>query len=89
MRLAGAHSSMSDLTVTAQQTRIAELVARGKSNKEIAAALGCSPRTVGNMLALLYARLGIRRRAELAVLMVVRDRQGGLAVAGKTESERD
>lgn len=75
--------------VTRQQTRIAELVARGKSNKEIAVVLGCSPRTVGNTLALLYARLGIRRRAELAVLMVARDMTGGRSIARKTERERD
>lgn len=80
---------MGVLIVTIQQTRIAELVARGKSNKEIAAALGCSPRTVGNTLALLYARLGIRRRAELAVLMVARDSTGGPVAAGKRERDRD
>lgn len=80
---------MSVRIVTRQQTRIAELVARGKSNKEIAAVLGCSPRTVGNTLALLYARLGIRRRAELAVLMVAKDNSGGRGIARKTERERD
>ncbi|MBM3782004.1 MAG: helix-turn-helix transcriptional regulator [Acidobacteria bacterium] len=80
---------MSVRNVTRQQTRIAELVARGKSNKEIAAVLGCSPRTVGNTLALLYARPGIRRRSELAVLMVARDVTGGRRIARKTEGERD
>jgi len=53
-----------------QQRRIAELVARGQSNKEIAAVLGCSPRTGGNTLGLIYARLGLRRRKELAIWMI-------------------
>jgi len=58
--------------VTRQQIRIAELVALGMTNRQIAERLGCSPRTVGNTLSMLYARLGISTRAELAVLMVSR-----------------
>jgi DNA-binding CsgD family transcriptional regulator len=63
--------------VTPQQTRIAELVALGKTNRQIAVALGCSPRTVGNTLSMLYARLGISTRAELAVRMVSRPEAAG------------
>lgn len=58
--------------MTRQQIRIAELVALGMTNRQIAVALGCSPRTVGNTLSMLYARLGISTRAELAVRMVSR-----------------
>jgi DNA-binding CsgD family transcriptional regulator len=63
--------------VTRQQIRIAELVALGMTNRQIAERLGCSPRTVGNTLSMLYARLGISTRAELAVLMVSSTRVGG------------
>ena len=55
--------------MTAHQRRIAELVCKGKTNKEIAAVLGCSHRTVGNTLARMFIELRIRRRIELATLM--------------------
>lgn len=64
-----------------QQRRIAELVSRGRSNREIAEAPGCSPRTVGNTLGMIYARLGLRSRTELAVLMAT--------TGGKVEPGRD
>ena len=64
-------------TMTPQQTRIAELVALGMTNRQIATALGCSPRTVGNTLSLLYAHLDIGSRTELAVLMVARAKPDG------------
>ncbi len=47
------------------------------TNRQIAVALGCSPRTVGNTLSMLYARLGISTRAELAVRMVSRPAAAG------------
>ena len=53
-------------TLTATETRVAELVARGLSNKEIAAALVVTPRTVEAHLTRIYAKLGIRSRVELA-----------------------
>lgn len=55
--------------MTAHQKKIAELVCKGKTNKEIAAVLGCSHRTVGNTLARMFIELGIRRRIELAAVM--------------------
>lgn len=63
--------------MTRQQIRIAELVALGMTNRQIAERLGCSPRTVGNTLSMLYARLGISTRAELAVRMVSRPEAAG------------
>ncbi|QSB13071.1 AAA family ATPase [Natronosporangium hydrolyticum] len=52
--------------LTAQQRRIAELVARGATNREVAAQLFLSPRTVDHHLRNIFHRLGIRSRVELA-----------------------
>ncbi|GAA2012301.1 hypothetical protein GCM10009839_03260 [Catenulispora yoronensis] len=54
--------------LTAQELRVARLAAGGATNDEAAAALGISPRTVEQHLGVVYAKLHIRRRAELARL---------------------
>ena len=88
---AGRHTgSMGDAhTMTPQQTRIAELVARGMTNRQIASALGRSPRTVGNTLSRLYADLNIRSRTELAVLMVARATAATAEADVQSEGTRD
>ena len=48
------------------EQRIADLVAQGRSNKEVAAALSLSPKTVEWNLSKVYAKLGVRSRTELA-----------------------
>ena len=48
------------------ERQIADLVAQGRSNKEVAAALSLSPKTVEWNLSKVYAKLGVRSRAELA-----------------------
>jgi DNA-binding CsgD family transcriptional regulator len=48
------------------ELRVAELVAEGRSNREIAAALFLGERTVASHLTHVYAKLGIRSRTELA-----------------------
>jgi DNA-binding NarL/FixJ family response regulator len=53
-----------DLTVT--ERRVAELVARGGTNREVAAHLVVSERTVATHLTHIYAKLGLRSRTELA-----------------------
>jgi len=53
-----------DLTPT--ETRVAELVAEGRTNSEVAAALFVSVRTVEANLTRIYAKLGVRSRTELA-----------------------
>ncbi|NUR62241.1 MAG: helix-turn-helix transcriptional regulator, partial [Catenulispora sp.] len=55
-------------SLTAQELRVARLAAGGATNDEAAAALGISPRTVEQHLGVVYAKLHIRRRAELARL---------------------
>ncbi|GAA2523644.1 hypothetical protein Ahu01nite_056210 [Winogradskya humida] len=52
--------------LTAQQDRIARMVAAGATNREIAQQLYLSPRTVDHHLRNVYARLGVRSRTELA-----------------------
>jgi DNA-binding CsgD family transcriptional regulator len=62
-RIGGRGPRSSDLTPT--ELRLAELVAEGRSNKEIAAALFVTPKTVGTTLSRLYAKLGVHSRTEL------------------------
>lgn len=76
-------------SMTPQQTRIAELVARGMTNRQIAAALDRSPRTVGNTLSRLYAHLNIRSRTELAVLMAARATPASADPDGDEEPARE
>ena len=52
--------------LTAQQRRVAELVAAGATNREVAARLYLSTRTVDHHLRNIYTRLGVRSRTELA-----------------------
>ena len=60
----GGRARSSGLTPT--EERVAELVAEGRSNKEVADALFVSVRTVEANLTRIYAKLGIRSRTELA-----------------------
>lgn len=63
-RIGGRESDDSGLTPT--EERIAELVAEGFSNKEVAAALFVSPKTVEWNLTKIYRKLGVRSRGQLA-----------------------
>jgi DNA-binding CsgD family transcriptional regulator len=63
-RIGGRTPAGDELTPT--ERRIAELVARGKTNKEVAAQLFLAPRTVEGHLTRIYEKLGLRSRAELA-----------------------
>ncbi len=54
------------IPLSAQERRIADLAASGKTNKEIAAQLRLSPRTVDSHLAKAFRKLGISRRAALS-----------------------
>jgi DNA-binding CsgD family transcriptional regulator len=52
--------------LTAAERRVAALVAEGRTNREVAAGLFLGERTVETHLTHVYAKLGIRSRAELA-----------------------
>lgn len=66
----GAHPRKRDLTpvepLTARETRVAMLAAQGLPNKEIAAALFLSPKTIERHLSSVYRKRGFRSRTELA-----------------------
>ncbi|WP_280854261.1 helix-turn-helix transcriptional regulator [Streptomyces sp. SAI-041] len=56
-------------TLTAQQLLVARMVAEGATNREIAARLALSPRTIDHHLRGVFTRLGIRSRIELVRLI--------------------
>jgi DNA-binding CsgD family transcriptional regulator len=63
-RAAGGARTVADLTE--RETEIAEMVASGSSNKQVAAALFLSEKTVESHLSRVYDKLGVRSRVELA-----------------------
>jgi DNA-binding CsgD family transcriptional regulator len=62
-RVSPRHRVNTDLTPTERQ--VAEMAGSGMTNREVAAALFVSPKTVEANLARAYQKLGIRSRAEL------------------------
>jgi DNA-binding CsgD family transcriptional regulator len=63
-RIAGRAPSTGELTPT--ELRVAALVAEGRTNREVGAALHLSERTVEGNLSRIYDKLGVRSRTELA-----------------------
>lgn len=55
--------------LTPSEERVVRLVGRGRTNAEIAKALGLQPRTVAAHLTHAYRKLGVRSRTELALLI--------------------
>jgi putative nucleotidyltransferase with HDIG domain len=54
--------------LTEREVQVLRLTARGRTNREVAAVLGISDRTVGHHLAHIYNKTGRRTRAGVAVL---------------------
>ena len=63
-RIGGRVASPDALTPT--EERVAALVAEGRTNREVGAILVVSERTVEGHLSRIYAKIGVRSRAELA-----------------------
>lgn len=84
LRAAGAieRASVADPDeLTAQEIRVARAVARGATNREVAAELFLSPKTIEFHLGRVYRKLGIHSRTELAAMVAEgRVGDGGLAV---------
>lgn len=71
LKAGGLHQSRGsrdDVNLTAQEEAVSALVARGLSNREVAAELFVSTKTVQYHLTRVYAKLGVRSRSELAAL---------------------
>lgn len=69
--------------LTPQELQIVRLAAGGLSNKDIAAQLFLSPRTVGHHLYKAYPKLGVASRGELRELISESGKSGGLGASGR------
>jgi DNA-binding NarL/FixJ family response regulator len=56
-------------TLSEREREIAELVAQGRSNKEVGVTLYLSAKTIENHLSRIYGKLGVRSRVELTALL--------------------
>jgi DNA-binding CsgD family transcriptional regulator len=61
--------------LTPQELQVTLVVARGATNKEAAAQLFLSPKTIEKHLGSAYAKLGLRSRAELARVFATREQE--------------
>jgi DNA-binding CsgD family transcriptional regulator len=57
-------AALASLGLTGQEVKVLEALAAGRSNKEIARALGLSPNTVKTHLANLFGKLQVSRRTQ-------------------------
>ena len=76
------------LALSRQEDRVMELVVAGKTNKEIAAALSLSEKTVKNYLYNAFQKLGVGRRAQAASLFDIKrlQRAREAHLAGKKDA---
>lgn len=72
--------------LSAQESQVARAVGRGASNREVAAALFLSVKTVERHLTAIYQKLGLRSRAELLVWLAS---HGALGARGESASVAD
>jgi DNA-binding CsgD family transcriptional regulator len=73
LRAAGARRRRPRTALTPQELRVATAVRAGASNREIAAQLFLSPRTIEFHLRQIYRKLGIRSRTQLAAVLARED----------------
>ena len=79
-RIGGRRSSGDELTPAERQ--VADHVARGESNKQVAAALYLSPKTVEGHLRSIFRKLGVHSRSELTRKRAQRAEIGDFIVSG-------
>ena len=72
--------------LTGAEREIADLVARGDTNREVAERLGLSPKTVEWNLTKVYRKLGVRSRTELAVQRSPRRARAGGATSASARA---
>jgi DNA-binding NarL/FixJ family response regulator len=65
-------------TPSPRQQRVIELVAKGLKNREIANRLGMSEQVVRNYLGIIYDKIGVNNRVELALWYEARVHEGKL-----------
>ena len=63
-------------TPSPQQQRVIELVAKGLTNREVADQLGIDPHVVRNYLGVIYDKIGLSNRVELALWYEARVHEG-------------
>jgi DNA-binding NarL/FixJ family response regulator len=56
-----------DLQLTDRERRLVRILASGATNREIASRLGLREQTVKNRLSVIYGKLRLRNRLELAI----------------------
>jgi DNA-binding CsgD family transcriptional regulator len=83
-RISGRRAASGELSETEQ--RVAALAAEGRSNKEIAAELYASVRTVEAHLSHIYRKLGVRSRTELTRRLITVE--GSAKAAGQAAKEQ-
>ena len=73
--------------LTAREREVAELVALGRSNREIAEQLVLSDRTVGNHVQHILTKLGFGNRSQIAAWVTARvDLRGGQMSTGMSRT---
>ena len=53
--------------LTPREVEVLELAARGATTKQVASRLGITPKTAGNHIERIYAKIGVQSRAEAAM----------------------
>jgi DNA-binding CsgD family transcriptional regulator len=71
--------------LNSREIQVAQLVWQGKTNPEIASALGCTEQVVKNQLRGVFDKLGVWSRLELALYIAA---HGGTAWAEKVRAQR-
>jgi PAS domain S-box-containing protein len=85
LALAGPGHCRAAVVLSPQEWRVLALVSRGRTNKQIAAELRLSAKTVKNYLSNIFQKLDVRRRAEAAVYFA---KLAFNAPAGRAAAER-